>query len=125
MKGAKWMAANLPDSPTKLEGFKELKKGDQKKLLQLWKALASPEGKPSSKRKAEMEGKVAKKPASKISAITSVQGVLTSAQRSWSRAWRKGECWELYPAVPSANMARSTGAVLEAGLAARATTTEI
>lgn len=80
MKGAKWMAANLPDSPTKLEGFKELKKGDQKKLLQLWKALASPEGKPSSKRKAEMEGKVAKKPASKISAITSVQGVLTSAQ---------------------------------------------
>lgn len=79
MKGAKWMAANLPESPAKLEGFKKLKKSDQKKLLDLWKAM---NGSVSAKRPAE-ETKGMKKPAAKVaklSSLTSVQGVLSAAE---------------------------------------------
>ena len=92
MKGAKWMATNLPASPEKLDGYKDLKKADQKKLLSLWKGmqglLGDKESK-GSKRKAEADApgksKALKRPAAatsstSLSKLTSVQGVLTPAQ---------------------------------------------
>mmetsp|Transcript_23760 Transcript_23760/g.38118 ORF Transcript_23760/g.38118 Transcript_23760/m.38118 type:complete len:282 (-) Transcript_23760:52-897(-) len=101
MKGAKWMSANLPASPGKIQGFSSLKKADQKKLESLWKVIAgsgsSKNGSGATsvgaKRKAsEMEeaGKSTKsrgkssngsdKAAAKLAKLTSVQGVLTAAQ---------------------------------------------
>ena len=88
MKGAKWMTANLPASPEKLDGFKDLKKADQKKLLELWKGLlGSSQPSKASKRKADTDisgkpAKALKRPAgaSSLSKLTSVQGVLTAAQ---------------------------------------------
>ena len=87
MKGAKWMAANLPKSADQLEGFKDLKKADQKKLLELWKGLlGDSKAGTSNKRKAETESSTASKAlkrpasASTLGKLTSVQGTLTPAQ---------------------------------------------
>ncbi|CAE7596377.1 unnamed protein product [Symbiodinium sp. CCMP2456] len=92
MKGSKWMSANLPQSADQLDGFKALKKADQKKLRDLWKGILGESGKSakdSGKRKAEAgtesTAKAAKmkRPAAAtapLSKLTSVQGVLTPAQ---------------------------------------------
>lgn len=82
MKGAKWMTANLRESPAQLEGFKDLKKGDQKKMLDLWKALKGVGSASDKKRKAEdSKGQAKKAKASaKLSKLSAVQGVLTAAQ---------------------------------------------
>lgn len=90
MKGAKWMAVNLPANPAKsVKGFKDVKKADQKKITELWSALSgstndSTKGK---KRKASNDqdvpsAKRAMKAASKasasatVAALTTVKGVL-------------------------------------------------
>lgn len=89
MKGAKWMAANLPADPTSIGGFSALKKADQGKVRLLWKTLsATSDAKGSLKRKAdgsEAEPSTGKRVKTKeatearLSKLTSVQGVLKAA----------------------------------------------
>lgn len=101
MKGAKWMAANLPVL-SEVKVVESLKKQDQKRLAQLWKAIsagaatAAPapatvhggdgtteeaaESAKGKKRKAETEISRAKaKAAAKVAKLTSVQGELSAA----------------------------------------------
>mmetsp|Transcript_71495 Transcript_71495/g.155295 ORF Transcript_71495/g.155295 Transcript_71495/m.155295 type:complete len:290 (-) Transcript_71495:310-1179(-) len=97
MKGAKWMAANLPPDPDSVQGLGALKKPDQKKLRSLWKALEKRKGTSSAaagkKRKADgpastedaaaakkTRTKAATKADTKISKLTAVQGVLKDKQ---------------------------------------------
>mmetsp|Transcript_8236 Transcript_8236/g.18818 ORF Transcript_8236/g.18818 Transcript_8236/m.18818 type:complete len:277 (-) Transcript_8236:197-1027(-) len=88
MKGEKWMAANLPEKPNEMKGFSEIKKRDQKKVTDLWKAILGNGGTgASTKRKAasSLSSSTAKKAktqesAAKITKLTSVQGVLTPKQ---------------------------------------------
>lgn len=93
MKGAKWMAANLPANAGEINGFADLKKADQKKLSSMWKAILGSSASPSSpgtkkrqasgtkKRKAsELENSKPNGSAQKLAKMTSVQGVLTTTQ---------------------------------------------
>lgn len=93
MKGKKWMMAQLPPKPDVMKGFAEVKKPDQKKLLQLWKLIlgsqadagapgddatgekrkgAGSSGAPSAKR--------AKTGSEAMRSLTSSQGVLSNKQ---------------------------------------------
>mmetsp|Transcript_111456 Transcript_111456/g.347410 ORF Transcript_111456/g.347410 Transcript_111456/m.347410 type:complete len:284 (+) Transcript_111456:124-975(+) len=89
MKGARWMAANLPASPQTLQGFTSLQKQDQQRLKDLWQAILM--GSPgtaskavASKRKADdsaqsVGAKRGKADRSAVLAkLTSVQGVLAA-----------------------------------------------
>mmetsp|Transcript_64500 Transcript_64500/g.181456 ORF Transcript_64500/g.181456 Transcript_64500/m.181456 type:complete len:283 (+) Transcript_64500:159-1007(+) len=94
MKGASWMAKNLPADPAALNGFGAIKKADQKRISSVWKALlgagggapASAAAASGKKRKAgeaapagaaTRSGKDAAG-AAKLARLTSVQGVLTA-----------------------------------------------
>mmetsp|Transcript_83058 Transcript_83058/g.199341 ORF Transcript_83058/g.199341 Transcript_83058/m.199341 type:complete len:244 (+) Transcript_83058:64-795(+) len=71
MKGQKWMLANLPATPASLQGFKDLKKGDKKRMEKLWQVVRGADTKAS---------KGLKRPAAAMEGLSSVQGVLTAAQ---------------------------------------------
>merc|ERR1711862_170477 len=76
------MDANLPSSPSSIHGYSSLKKGDQKKVDRLWKAMFSTNKSEGGKKRPLASDSGGSKRAKKgdLAALTSPQGVLSKKE---------------------------------------------